>query len=151
MRKTYIPLAILALGLLASCGGAPASSGPEPNPGDSTSPVATSSSESAAAATYQIISAEEAKRMMDETSGCIVLDVRTQEEYDEGHIDGAVLLPYDEISQRAESELPDKDATILVYCRTGRRSAIAAEELANMGYTNVYDFGGIVDWPYETV
>ncbi|MBQ8215682.1 MAG: rhodanese-like domain-containing protein [Clostridia bacterium] len=87
---------------------------------------------------------------MDE-GNCIVLDVREQSEYDEGHIENAVLLPYTEIDRRAEQVLPDKDALILVYCRSGRRSKIGAQSLADLGYTNVKEFGGIIDWQYGTV
>lgn len=100
---------------------------------------------------YQVITAEEAKKMMDGESDYIILDVRTKEEFDEGHINNAVLIPDSEIKQRAEAELPQKDQLILVYCRSGRRSAAAAEELVSMGYTNVKDFGGISDWPYDIV
>jgi phage shock protein E len=100
---------------------------------------------------YHKISAEEARRMMQETETYILLDVRTQEEFDAGHIEGAVLLPDYRIGADAEEALPDRDAVILVYCRSGRRSADAAKELAGMGYTQLYDFGGILDWPYETV
>ena len=99
---------------------------------------------------YRKITAEEAKKRID-GGNVIILDVRTQAEYDEGHIQGAILLPDNEIKDKAESVLPDKNATILVYCRTGRRSALASEELIRMGYTDIYDFGGIVDWPYEIV
>jgi rhodanese-related sulfurtransferase len=102
-------------------------------------------------AVYQTISADRAKALMDSGESYILLDVRTDEEFADKHIDGAVLIPDYEIKSRAESELPDKGAAILVYCRSGRRSAGAARELADMGYTNVYDFGGIIDWPYETV
>jgi rhodanese-related sulfurtransferase len=80
-----------------------------------------------------------------------LLDVRTSEEYKEKRIEGAVLIPDYEINDRAAAALPDKDAAILIYCRSGRRSASVAHELIEMGYTNVYDFGGINDWPYETV
>jgi rhodanese-related sulfurtransferase len=80
------------------------------------------------------------------TDDAIILDVRTQEEFDEGYIANAVLLPYTEISEKAASFLPDKDQTVLIYCRAGRRSEIAARELIDMGYTKVYDFGGIQDW-----
>lgn len=98
---------------------------------------------------YLTLTAEEAKARLDEEAGIILLDVRTQEEFDAGHIPGAVCLPNEDIS--ASLPLPfDKDAEILVYCRSGRRSAEAAEKLAAMGYTNVADFGGIIDWPYET-
>lgn len=99
---------------------------------------------------YVTITAEEAKEIMDGEEAYIILDVRTQEEYDQGHIGTETLLiPYDEIETQAEEALPDKEAQILVYCRTGRRSKIAAESLASMGYTNVKEFGGIEDWPYE--
>ena len=102
-------------------------------------------------ATYEQISGAEAKALMDSESGYIIIDARTQEEYDEGHIPGAILIPEYEIADRAEKELPDKDQLILVYCRSGRRSKIAAEELVKLGYTNVKEFGGIIDWKYETV
>ena len=102
-------------------------------------------------ATYDQISGAEAKALMDSESGCIIIDARTQEEYDEGHIPSAILIPEYEIADRAEKELPDKDQLILVYCRSGRRSKIAAEELVKLGYTNVKEFGGIIDWEYETV
>ena len=102
-------------------------------------------------ATYEQISGAEAKALMDSESGYIIIDARTQEEYDEGHIPGAILIPYGEIADRAEKELPDKNQLILVYCRSGRRSKIAAEELVKLGYTNVKEFGGIIDWEYETV
>ena len=99
--------------------------------------------------TYMNITAAEAKEIMDSQKGYIILDVRTQEEYDEGHIPGAVLIPNTELEDRAEENLPDKDQLILVYCRSGRRSKMAAEILAELGYTNVKEFGGILDWPYE--
>ena len=102
-------------------------------------------------ATYEQISGAQAKALMDSESGYIIIDARTQEEYDEGHIPGAILIPEYEIADRAEKELPDKDQLILVYCRSGRRSKIAAEELVKLGYTNVKEFGGIIDWKYEIV
>ncbi len=95
------------------------------------------------------ITAEEAKQIMDSEEGYIILDVRTQEEYDEGHIPGAILIPNTELEERAEENLPDKDQLILVYCRSGRRSKMAAEILVELGYTNIREFGGIIDWPYE--
>ena len=104
-----------------------------------------------ASATYDQISGAEAKALMDSESGYIIIDARTQSEYDEGHIPGAIMIPEYEIADRAEKELPDKDQLILVYCRSGRRSKIAAEELVKLGYTNVKEFGGIIDWEYETV
>ena len=102
-------------------------------------------------ATYEQISGAEAKALMDSESGYIIIDARTQEEYDQGHIPGAIMIPEYEIVDRAEKELPDKDQLILVYCRSGRRSKIAAEELVKLGYTNVKEFGGIIDWEYEIV
>ena len=102
-------------------------------------------------ATYEQISGAEAKALMDSESGYIIIDARTQEEYDQGHIPGAILIPEYEIADRAEKALPDKKQLILVYCRSGRRSKIAAEELVKLGYTNVKEFGGIIDWEYEIV
>ena len=100
-------------------------------------------------AVYRNISAEQAKEIMDIQEGYIILDARTQEEYDEGHIPGAILIPYDEILEKAEGVLTDKSQLILVYCRSGRRSKLAAEDLVKLGYTNIKEFGGIIDWPYE--
>lgn len=128
MKKIFVMFLCLALLLLASCGngGADAEKG-----------------------SYMSITAKEAKEIMETETNHIILDVRTQEEFDEGHIPGAVLIPDYEIAKRAESELSDKDALILVYCRSGRRSKNAAQTLADLGYTNVKEFGGIIDWEYE--
>ena len=95
------------------------------------------------------ITAQEAKVLMDTEKDYVILDVRTQEEYDQGHIPGAILIPDTEIEDRAEGELTDKDQLILVYCRSGRRSKLAAQSLVELGYTNIREFGGIIDWPYE--
>ena len=100
-------------------------------------------------AVYMNITAEEAKQIMDSEEGYIILDVRTQEEYDQGHIPGAILISHEEIAEKAEDVLTDKNQLILVYCRSGRRSKIAAEALVELGYTNIKEFGGIIDWPYE--
>lgn len=98
---------------------------------------------------WATLTAEEAKARLDANEGAILLDVRTQEEYDGGHIPGAVCFPNEDILP--ELPLPfEKDAEILLYCRSGRRSAEAAQKLTDMGYTHVADFGGIQDWPYET-
>ena len=102
-------------------------------------------------ATYEQISGAEAKALMDSESGYVIIDARTHEEYDQGHIPGAILIPEYEIADRAEKELLDKNQLILVYCRSGRRSKIAAEELVKLGYTNIKEFGGIIDWEYEIV
>ena len=100
-------------------------------------------------AVYVNITAEEAKQIMDTEEGYIILDVREQDEYDAGHIPGAIVISHEEIAEKAEKVLTDKDQLILVYCRSGRRSKIAAEALAALGYTNIKEFGGIIDWPYE--
>lgn len=98
---------------------------------------------------YQQITQEEAKGMMD-TQEVIILDVREQSEYDSGHIPGAVLLPVGSIDEEtAAAVIPEKDSTVLVYCRSGNRSKTASSGLAGLGYTNIYEFGGINTWPYE--
>ena len=133
-RRLIIFMLMLSLFSFASCGG-----GGDNNTDENLS------------VTYEQISAEEAKSLMDSEKAYIIIDARTEEEFAEGHIEGAILIPEYEIAERAEKELPDKDALILVYCRSGRRSKIASEELTKLGYTNVKEFGGIIDWPYETV
>ena len=100
---------------------------------------------------YEQITAEDAKKFMDTESDYSIVDARTEEEFAEGHIPGAILIPEYEITDRAQAELPDKDQLILVYCRSGRRSKIASQALADLGYTNVKEFGGIIDWPYDVV
>ena len=117
---------LLTLLLLAGCGG------------------------NASGASYRQISQEEAKEMMD-TEEVIILDVREQDEYDSGHLPGAVLLPVGTISEDTSTEvIPEKDSTVLVYCRSGNRSKTAASALAELGYTNIFEFGGINTWPCET-
>lgn len=101
--------------------------------------------------TYEQISGAEAKALMESEENYVIIDARTQSEFDEGHIPGAILIPEYEIVSRAENELPDKNQLILVYCRSGRRSKIAAQALVDLGYTNVKEFGGIIDWKYEIV
>jgi rhodanese-related sulfurtransferase len=97
------------------------------------------------------ISSAEAKKIMDDSANVIILDVRTEEEYRAKHIENAVLLPVGEIKERAHIVIPDKNALILVHCRRGGRSKAATDTLISMGYTNVYDFGGIETWGYGTV
>ena len=98
---------------------------------------------------YQQITQEEAKEMMD-AQEVVILDVREQHEYDSGHIPGAVLLPVGTITEdTAAAVIDDLDTVVLVYCRSGNRSKTASQALADLGYTNVYEFGGINDWPYE--
>ena len=102
-------------------------------------------------ADFRKLSAKEAKARLDSGDPLVLLDVRTREEFDGGHISGALCLPVESIGGKAPAELPDKDAEILIYCRSGRRSAEAARKLTKLGYTNVSDFGGILNWPYGTV
>ena len=101
--------------------------------------------------TYEQITAEQAKTIMDTEKDYVIIDARTEEEFAEGHIENAILIPEYEIKDRAQKEVSDKEQLILVYCRSGRRSKIASEELVKLGYTNVKEFGGIIDWPYEIV
>lgn len=100
---------------------------------------------------YEQISQAEAKTLMESESDYVILDVRTAEEFAEGYIAGAMLIPDYEVMEKAESMLPDKNQLILVYCRSGRRSKLAAEALVTLGYTNVKEFGGIIDWNYGIV
>ena len=100
---------------------------------------------------YTQISQEEAKQMMEQDGTQIIVDVRTQEEYDSGHIPGAICIPNESIGTEHPEELPDLDQVILVYCRSGNRSMQAAQKLFDMGYINVYEFGGINDWTGEVV
>jgi rhodanese-related sulfurtransferase len=99
---------------------------------------------------YNQIDAETAKAMMDENPEAVILDVREQDEYDSGHIPGAVLLPMGDIdAETAAALIPSTDTKVLVYCRSGNRSKVASDSLAGLGYTQVYEFGGIMDWPYD--
>lgn len=126
--KRILPLIFSVLLLLSGCGG-----------------------NESANHSYEQISQQEAKTMMD-TQDVIILDVREQEEYDSGHIPGAVLLPLGAIDGESAAEvIPEKDAAVLVYCRSGSRSKKAAKALAELGYTGVYEFGGIMTWPYDVV
>lgn len=100
---------------------------------------------------YKQISQDEAKALMQEDNGSIIVDVRRQDEYDAGHIPDAILIPNESIVNERPSELPDLDQIILIYCRSGRRSKEASQKLADMGYTNIYEFGGIIDWKGEVV
>ena len=118
---------LLSLLLLAGCGG------------------------NAAGGAYQQITQEAAKEMMDTQQEVVILDVREQDEYDSGHIPSDVLLPVSTIDEDTAAEvIPEKDSAVLVYCRSGNRSKTASSALADLGYTNIYEFGGINTWPYET-
>ena len=100
---------------------------------------------------YTQISQDEAKEMMARDDGHVIVDVRRQDEYDAGHIPGAILIPNESIGTERPEELPDPDQIILIYCRSGNRSKKAAQKLFDMGYTNIYEFGGIIDWTGEVV
>ena len=104
---------------------------------------------SGSSASYRQVDAETAKELMDTEDDYVILDVRTQAEYDESHIPGAILIPHDTVATAAEDALPDKGQLILVYCRSGNRSKQASQTLVDLGYTNVVEFGGINSWPYE--
>ncbi len=138
--KKIITFFALALSLLMfSACAAPAAAAATPAP------------TSAPAVEYQKITAADAKARMESGDEIVILDVRTQEEYDAGHIPGAILIPNETIIDQQPDLLPDLNAEILVYCRSGNRSAQAAKKLIAIGYTNVFDFGGIIDWPYDVV
>lgn len=145
MKKALCIISVLLCILLTACGD-DSSVGII---GGADGPTSIIVAEKGEKAMYEQITAEEAKKIMDSGEEHIILDTREQDEFDGGHIPGAILIPYTEIENKAEEMLPDKDKLILVYCRSGRRSKIAAERLAKLGYTNVKEFGGIIDWPYE--
>ena len=105
--------------------------------------------DSSNSSSYQQVDAETAKELIDTEDDYVILDVRTQAEYDESHIPGAILIPHDTVATAAEDALPDKGQLILVYCRSGNRSKQASQALVDLGYTNVVEFGGINSWPYE--
>lgn len=132
-----VVLLFLCMGLLCACSG--------------DSAVSTESEGYKAVDGYYQITQAEAKELMDSEKDYIILDVRTEEEYEAGHIENAILIPHTEIGQRAEKELKDKNQLILVYCRSGNRSKTASKILAELGYTNVMEFGGINSWAYGTI
>lgn len=100
---------------------------------------------------YRQIDQETAKQMMEQDDGHIIVDVRRLDEFEEGHIPGAICIPNESIETEMPEELPNRSQTILIYCRSGRRSKEAAEKLFSMGYANVYEFGGILDWTGKVV
>ena len=146
MKRRIRWMLFAALLLLTGCAERTAT-----EPMTTTEPQAAEPKAVAEEATVRLITAEEGKAIMDAETGYILLDVRSEEEYREAHIPGAVVIPDGELAARAQKELPDKEQKILVYCRSGRRSAASAQALLEMGYTNVFDMGGIINWPYETV
>lgn len=130
MKKLFLIINLFLVLLLCGCG---------------------SSDENVSDAGYEQITAEKAKELMDSEEDFVIVDARTDEEYEEGHIPGAILIPDYDVREKAEEILTDKEQLILVYCRSGNRSKVASNDLAKLGYTNVKEFGGINDWPYEVV
>jgi phage shock protein E len=147
-----ICLLLVTVGIgLAGCRVPADSTALQPTTTATPSKTASTATPAASGSVVRLITPAEAKAMLESLPNALLLDVRTAEEYAEGHISGSQLLPYDEIKSRA-SELPvDRNTPIIVYCRSGNRSAIAARTLAELGFNNIYDLGGIKDWPYETV
>lgn len=115
----------------------------------STTTSSSTSTTATEAAVYQTVTADKVKEWLDGGESIVIVDVRTQGEYDSGHIPGAVVIPNETIGNKEPSELSDKDAIIVVYCRSGRRSRESANKLLKLGYKNVYDLGGIGNWPYD--
>jgi phage shock protein E len=113
--------------------------------------LASCSAPSSGPATVRKITPQDARSRLDSDKSIVLVDVRTKEEYDQAHIAGAILVPVDTLSSEAARLLPDRNATYFVYCRSGNRSATASKRLVELGYRQVYDLGGIVDWPYGTV
>lgn len=134
MKKLMIFMLLLPALLLAGCAS------------DKSADTASAQPE----ATMGYITPADTKALMD-SEDVTLLDVRTQEEYSEAHIEGALLVPYDEISQHTDVLPADKDAPVIVYCRSGSRASAAAQTLLGMGYTQVYNLGGLSNWPYGTV
>ncbi|NCC76508.1 MAG: rhodanese-like domain-containing protein [Clostridia bacterium] len=140
----------LALGLLAGCDQAPATAAPTTTvPATVAAPSV--SNEAAQAVTIKKVTADEALAILKDQPQAVLLDVRTEAEFAEGHIEGAQQLAVEELLDRTEELPTDKSIPLVVYCRSGRRSALAAEQLAELGYTTIYDLGGITSWPYEVV
>ena len=131
MKKSTILLLVVALILLSGCAQKPEGDG--------------------MVNSYTQITQEQAREMMAIDDGHIIVDVRRQDEYDAGHVPGAILIPNESIGTEPPEELPDLDQIILIYCRSGNRSKQAAQKLFDMGYTNIYEFGGIIDWTGEIV
>ncbi len=145
MKTKFLAALLVVLGvsvLLSGCSSADSNTMQAP---------AAKTQESKVSAEYHKITQEQAKERMTKNPKAIILDVRTPQEYKDGHIDKAINVPNEDINTTPPKELPDKNAEILVYCRSGHRSKQASDKLVKMGYTNIYDFGGINTWTYGTV
>jgi len=144
-KNYFVYLLAMIVPLLAGC------AAPEASPAPTEAAASQASAEAQRQSGFRMVSMEEAISIMGEESDFILLDVRTAEEFNERHIPGALNVPNEEIGTEEILELPDKEQLILVYCRSGNRSKQAASKLAALGYTNIVEFGGINDWPGETV
>ena len=150
MKRRYLALGMLTLAMvLTGCGSKTESDVTIIGGADGPTSIFLASKNDKVSCTQ--IDQETAKLMMDLDDGHVIVDVRRQDEYDEGHIPGAICIPNESITDSIPSELPDLEQIILVYCRSGRRSKEAAQKLFDMGYTNVFEFGGIIDWTGEVV
>lgn len=153
-QKAYIIPAFLLASILTitGCTGTRdnAQSAANPPAGTANSSTSSSGQSNAAKPTYQRIAPAEAKKQLSADKSIILLDVRTKEEYAQLHIPGSMLIPLDTLEKQASSKIPDKNAKIFIYCRSGNRSKEASNLLLKLGYTNVHDLGGIIDWKYET-
>lgn len=146
MNRLYLFLALGALFLISSVALFGAGGAKDGSAGAKGGPAATKPAPSRSGG---LVSAEEAKTLLETDNTTVLIDVRTAEEFASGRIPGAKLLPYDEIdAQRAAQAIPTKETPVVLYCRSGRRSAIAADALRKLGYTLVYDMGGIGGWKY---
>lgn len=148
--KKIVPLLLCSL-LLVGCGTAVSDGADSGTTTDSAAPAPESECEISFSNEYRQISMEEAIEIMNAETGYLIVDVRTHEEFSEAHIPGAICIPNETIGCTPPAELQDKDQLLLIYCRSGNRSKQAAGKLAGLGYTNVVEFGGIIDWPGETV
>lgn len=145
MKKIILLLTLAVIMLLAGCSSADRSADKESSHSKQVK------DDESIVSSYKIISQDEAKEMMKKSDGHIIVDVRRQDEYDSGHIPEAILIPNESIEKKQPEQLPDYDQIILIYCRSGNRSKQAAQKLADMGYTNIYEFGGINTWTGEIV
>ena len=155
IRKIFPCLMAVLLMMAAGCGVSSGHTDSQTTSAETNDAFLSSSPEdsltSSETGTYRQVSPEEAAALMEEEEDYIILDVRTEAEYEESHIPGAICIPNETIGTEEIPELPDKDQLILVYCRSGNRSKQASAKLADLGYTNIVEFGGIIDWPGETV
>jgi phage shock protein E len=152
MKQTRIVLTslITLVVLITGCGSTntPTSNSTTTEVVETTASISSEVTENSAK--FVLITAEEGKKMLEEDTSIVLVDVREPDEYAAAHIPGSILLPLGTIAEKVSDVIPDKNTPIILYCRSGRRSAMGAEELVQMGYTTVYDMGGILNWPYET-